>query len=170
MQQQSVDTPFWANDQQKYWEDIRNIIAVLDNELYTETIVDISSAQILNMGTSPIELLPAAGLNQYYDIDKVVFEYTHITTRYTLGDNNRNMNLFGNNGSYLTDIYSGILRQTANSVSIVEIGNYSSETPSSGGFQRLNDNIQLYISGGNPTLGDGTLRVKIYHKTLTFGA
>jgi hypothetical protein len=36
---------------------------------YTETIVNISSAQILAMGTTPIELLPAPGVGKYYEFD-----------------------------------------------------------------------------------------------------
>jgi hypothetical protein len=136
---------------------------------YTETIVNISSAQILAMGTTPIELLPAPGVDKYYDIDKIILEYTHVTTVYTLAGD-RNINIFGNFGSYLTDIYSSILSSNYNSACIVELGNYSSDIASAGGYQALNDNIQMYISGGNPTGGDGTLRVKIYHKTITFGA
>jgi hypothetical protein len=68
MQQQSVDTPFWANDQQKYWEDIRNIIAVLDNEIYNETIVLVTADQIQNSSTTPVQLnLPEIDVNEYYD-------------------------------------------------------------------------------------------------------
>ena len=39
---------------------------------WIETIVNISSSQILNMGTTPIELLPAPGVNKYYEYDMIL--------------------------------------------------------------------------------------------------
>jgi hypothetical protein len=58
IEQQSVDTPFWANDQQKYWEDIRNIIAVLDNEMYFEEIYKLDKFRVRELGSNPFSWVP----------------------------------------------------------------------------------------------------------------
>lgn len=142
---------------------------------YTETIVNISSAQILAMGTNPIELLPAAGVGKYYDIDKVLFESSG-TIDYTIGV-----------GSYIY-IYEGIigyvsanlLRPASSQVPLYANLKSSPGYDSADGIPMTNAlatnravELSYYDDTNlvpNPTGGDGTLRVKIYHKTLTFGS
>jgi hypothetical protein len=46
--------------------------------LYQYAEVYISSAQILKMGSNPIELLPAPGVDKYYDFDCIILEYTKV--------------------------------------------------------------------------------------------
>lgn len=132
---------------------------------YAETIVNISSAQILAMGTTPIELLPAAGANKYYDWYAIV-EYTFNTggysviSNYVLGTSNTfeggtiQLNFLG------TENIACILRPSPSVVS----------TEATYFGVQMNDSIVFTTWGSdNPTNGDGTLRVKIYHKTITFG-
>lgn len=47
-------------------------------------VVNISSAQILTLGSSPVTLLTAPGANKYYDVKKVIVEYTYGTVEYAL--------------------------------------------------------------------------------------
>jgi hypothetical protein len=137
---------------------------------YTETIVNISSAQILAMGTTPIELLPAAGANSYYDINKVVLEYTYGNSAYAVTDDFQIKDSDGSvvavAPSYLLvftqDVaWTGSLRNQLNAVSSPTGYNYG---------EAIILNSAYTISCTNPTLGDGTLRVKIYYKVITFGA
>ena len=137
---------------------------------YTETIVNISSAQILAMGTSPIELLPAAGVGNYYDIDKIVIEYNHNTTAYTSPDLAIN-----SGGSLWGFVYSQfvLLAGAEDSVTkVVSPMDYNATDFITASYnQTLNKGFEITTyDASNPTLGDGTLRVKIYHKTVTFGA
>jgi len=131
---------------------------------YTETIVNISSAQILAMGTTPIELLPVAGANAYYDIDKIVLEYNYNTTAYANAP--QPMPSMGN---FYAEIVVDFLTSTNNDVVII---NDFGRTPT-GSYERYIINQSLTLgdyNSANPTLGDGTLRVKMYYKIITFGA
>ncbi len=135
---------------------------------YTETIVNISSAQILAMGATPIELLPAPGSGKYYDIDKIIFEYNYGTTAYTMD------NITIDCQESFRDIR--LLQNAFACFVIIDGKNFSTYDGSDYAFNItpemvLNSNVEIYEKQGvNPTLGDGTLRVKIYHKTITFGA
>lgn len=130
---------------------------------YTETIVNISSAQILAMGTTPIELLPAAGANSYYDIDKVILEYTHVTTAYD--DSLISYVILRNGSQYTSSVNSGFISNASNK------GQRLSFIGLEVDYISLNSNLTLGTDNDlNPTLGNGTIRVKIYHKTITFGA
>lgn len=141
---------------------------------YTETIVDISSAQILAMGDTPIELLPAAGVGKYYDINEIIIEYTYNGTPYT-ASNTPYLNV--NGGSAYSNIKDILLSTDTNAYIIKEFSIPSS--PVSPGVQEmkpqkheLNTNCQLTVGGGpgNPTGGDGTIRAIIRYKVRTFGA
>ena len=136
---------------------------------YTETIVNISAAQILNMGTTPIELLPAAGANAYYDIEKVVLEYTHNTTAYTT--TNKYLYL---DGVSSPAIPPALITATGNAFQIIKPSACFVDPTDEVAYNAnisLNQPITFKAwNSSNPTLGDGTLRVKIYHKTITFGA
>jgi hypothetical protein len=136
---------------------------------YTETIVNISSAEILSMGTTPIELLPAAGANAYYDIEKVVLEYTHNTTAYTT--TNKYLYL---DGVSSPAIPPALITATGNAFQIIKPSACFVDPTDEVAYNAnisLNQPITFKAwNSSNPTLGDGTLRVKIYHKTITFGA
>jgi hypothetical protein len=153
---------------------------------YTETIVNITPTEttysdgrplvasgILDMGTTPIELLPAAGVNAYYDIDKVVLEYTHITTPYSLSSDLINVRHLSNY-SFGSAFSPNLIVNTSDRVAIGKMDAFSDDVNngfSMCGVQLLNESIVLdTYNNTNPTLGNGTLRVKIYHKTITFGA
>jgi hypothetical protein len=140
---------------------------------YTETIVNISSAEILAMGTTPIELLPAAGVGMYYDIDKFIFEYTHVNDAYVF-PTALFMKIEESSCGNFISITNSLIEETNNSI-LISFNRVNGLSP--GGDWPIN--YKLYDNGGynlttndstNPTLGDGTLRVKIYHKTITFGA
>jgi hypothetical protein len=170
VQESIVNANYQALGMDEVARDISNIITAVNalegGSDYTETIVNISSAQILAMGTSPIELLPAAGAGKYYDIDKVVIEYTHVSTAYT----SNYIMLINDGGNPLS--YS----QFSNSNSFVELTLNQTfvDVVEGVGLSQMNTLNQALVlttyDGVSPTLGDGTMRVKIYHKTITFGA
>jgi hypothetical protein len=139
---------------------------------YTETIVNISSYQILNMGTTPIELLPAPGVNKYYDIEQIVFEYTYGTTSYNVPDSD-----FIRLSDYSTinfAITEKVISEEENTITIVKdfysvqnlIVDYIYVDVTN---VVLNKGLYLEPISGNPTSGDGTLRAIIKYKVKTFG-
>lgn len=146
-----------------------------DSEGYTQTIVNISSTQILAMGTTPVELLPAAGVGKYYEWEGFV-EYSHVTTPYAVSSND--MLMFGYESEYSGCLIQTLLITQADSFA-AKIGQFpQSNTSSSATLPDvelyripLNDRIILTSwNGVDPTLGDGTMRVIIKYKVKTFGA
>lgn len=135
---------------------------------YTETIVNISSAQILSMGTTPIELLPAPGVGMYYDIDKVVLE-SSAGNSYTIGA--YDLPYIGY-GSIYEAFPVGIMNASRACITNFK-GIKFDATLTDNICPTLDLNTSIIFSnwsGTNYTDGTGTLRVKIYHKTITFGA
>lgn len=133
------------------------------------TIVNISSAQILAMGTTPIELLPAAGANKYYDVEKIILEY-NAGTAYDFSTDFPYISM-GNiqkkiNPLLFFDVldYVGIVNALDTAVDV------SNEVDIMG-VMILNENLKITTwNGTDPTLGDGTLRAIITYTTRTFGA
>lgn len=123
----------------------------------TTTVVNISSAQILAMGTSPIQLLPAAGANNYYDW-KLILESTG--SDYTLAANlSIDCQPYGNG---LVEITPYLITDTVNQT--FEINSATQSQP-------LNQSINLTTVGAvDPTGGTGTIRAIITYTVRTFGA
>jgi hypothetical protein len=133
----------------------------------TTEVVNISSAQILAMGTTPIELLPAAGANKYYDIEKVILEYTFNTTAYT-GDL-----ILGVGSPVFMYLEQGSLNSGANWVSVMNPMSSALDLTNEVAFaytSQTNSNLQLERWSGSIADGDGTLRVIITYTLRTFGA
>ena len=122
------------------------------------------------MGTTPIELLPAAGVGMYYDwYCYIEFTYGTIAYEFSVLDYIYVCNTLSGEGS-LTDY--NWLTATYNGIEIVKPEPIQSDGSANFKTGRLlNEGVVLTTwQQNNPTLGDGTLRVKIYHKTITFGA
>ena len=109
------------------------------------------------MGTNPVQLLPAVGANAYYDW-KLIIESTG--SDYTLAANLLiDCQPYGNGLVEITPFL------------ITDGVNQTFEVNSATQSQPLNQSINITTVGSvDPTGGTGTLRVKIYHKTITFGA
>lgn len=146
---------------------------------YSYAEVFISSSQILAMGTTPVELLPTLDLNEYYEIDKILFEYTHVTTGYT---SDLYTILTGQIGtaSEFAIITNTLLNNIGGFNHILEVrkNNTYTESSETGGSAVLWDPMVMrneqavYLttySGGNPTGGDSTLRAIIKYKIREFG-
>lgn len=145
----------------------------------TTVEVDITSAQILNMGSSPIELLPAAGAGKYYEF-KIILEFTNCDT-YT-----GNSCLYIDNGG--GDCYKAFYDWNEVAVNVAEIhshelGNIDVSDPDVGAASylvkrigrltntRINKPLTLTTWDlADPTLGTGTIRAIITYTTRTFGA
>jgi len=135
------------------------------------TIVNVSSTQILAMGTTPIELLPAPGVGKYYDNVKVILEYTHGTANYNLSSDLINVRSEEN---YKYIALCGIdSLQTVNKVTDLILGGSDIDSGLGfvfGGTRVPNNRIVLdTYNNTNPTDGDGTLRAIITYTIRTFG-
>ena len=124
---------------------------------YKEIIV--SSDEILNIGTTALELLPAAGNRKYYDWYAYI-EYNFNSVAYTMGSP------FSIQQGTVNKMPFGLL--AASSEDAVAIVRPSFGTGTAYYFYP-NQALRLStLSGADPTDGDGTLRIKLYYKTITF--
>lgn len=129
---------------------------------YTETIVNITSAQILG-GFNAIECLPANSINQLYDIEYITYYC-----------NNANYTITGTFGMYingLTFLFNNELLNDGIPTRTITGKNPHSLRTSSNvpvfGFLRGDRNINIGIqSGSAPTGGTGDITLKIKWKLI----
>lgn len=151
--------------------------------LYKE--VPISSAQILTIGTIPVELLPQLPQGQYYDNIKINLEYNHVTTSYT--DPNGVIYIQSENGiGPFSAIINNPVISNSNSTVTVVIANPSTEgtintvqrntfLPSGDILDITNSDLAIFMLGAktppfNPSGGDGTMLVKIWYEIRNMGS
>jgi hypothetical protein len=83
--------------------------------------------------------------------------------------------LIGEDSGYRgANIHNELISSLADRISKFEIApqiiNTTDSTAAYLSFEANRSIIITTYNGDDPLLGDGTLRVKIYHKTITFGA
>jgi hypothetical protein len=148
-------------------EDIKNYLEASE---WTEVVINVSSAQILEMGKTPIQLLPNAGLNKYYVFEGVL-EFTAGDIQYNFSPEllfciyyNASFNKAGSH--FITDILQSKYNSVTPFSSIPNVG--------SNGYQNgifLNSSVLLSTQkNNNPTSGTGTIRIVLRYKVKTFGA
>lgn len=146
------------------------------NPLYTynQRVIDYGSAQILNLGSSPVELLPTPGIAEYYVIDRIQMEYSFRSIPYVFPTSPT----FYLDGCFDSYIDKTLLTSSTNTVCVINGNLRNTITVGSGsGSVKIITNKDILGSnlimgttnGDNPINGDGTLRVKIYYKTERFG-
>lgn len=135
--------------------------------------VDISSAEILTMGATPIELLPAPGVGMYYEWEAVL-EFTHLTTPYTLAGD---AIYVGNSGSYNgSGIHEQFIQRGYSTFAFASNKNVADHVALGTGLSvnvdgALNEAVSIFTwNSTNPTLGDGTLKVYITYTTKIHNA
>mgnify|MGYP003669847047 CR=1 FL=1 len=123
---------------------------------------------ILGMGTVPIELLPALATGNYYQF-VITLEYTHNITSYTNVSSYLyidapyqifNESLIGNNLNRVITLNS----EVPDAIDTVE--NITFKYPTVPTPKAVS--LGTYDSA-DPTLGDGTLKAKIWYTVRTFG-
>lgn len=131
----------------------------IKKDFYKYKEINVSADELLAIGSTPIELLPAAGTNKYYEWYAYI-EYTFGTIAYTMGSP------FSMQQGTINKMPFGMLATASeDTVAIVR--------PSFGiGIAYYfcpNQALRLStLSGADPADGDGTIKVRLYYKTITF--
>lgn len=154
-----------------------NTYGAYDN--YTE--VSISSSQILNMGSTPIVLLPSSnsGVNRYYDY-RFIIEFTVGTVSYTTLSSGTYQVKYFSGASVPANYGAGMLNSgpTAPNSVLIFTGTSSSSPGSSASFINILSSVSttrcqsvLFTTnnGLNPTTGNGTALVKIWYNIINVG-
>jgi hypothetical protein len=147
-----------------------NNLVVESNATQTTTI-NISSAQILNMGSNPVELLPAPDTNKYYDIEKIIIEASQVTTAYVYGAELPCIYIGGvalNLDQQKLNCSNPKAVQIVRDMNLTQLG--AADYYKMGVIDLENPVTLSTYNGTNPTNGDGTFRVKITYSILTFGS
>lgn len=133
-------------------------------------IISITSAEILTMGSNPIELLPNPGTGKYYEVDKIIIEFTPGNTTY---ETTGKPQVQTGTGLVMADYNDFLITASINQFSLNKdlseksVGYSYLETYP----DELNQAWTLTTHNGhNPTLGNGTMRVLIDYTIRTFGA
>jgi hypothetical protein len=140
----------------------------------TEVTIPIESADILTLGTSPIELLEAPGEGSYYIIERVVVEYNYKTAPYALPTSST----LSLTGCFSSFIDKKLITSTVDGLCIIS-GNLSNTITVGSGSGSVKvisttnpPNLGLYLEttdNDDPTTGEGTLNVKITFRVAAFG-
>jgi hypothetical protein len=150
---------------------LNDLKAYLEASEWTEVIINISSAQILSMGSSPIQLLPNAGLNKYY-IFEGILEFIGNSTQYSIPDSTSAIRIyydqsFNGAGCYFNKAF--LLSKGSSVIPFNSIPNVGTNNAQNG--IGLNSSIFLSTNNSeNPTNGNGTIRIILKYKIKTFGA
>lgn len=151
----------------KKLNDLEENGSVYGYNFYNE--VDITSSEILSLGTSRVELLPTLTSDKYYDVGKIILEYTHVTTPYSLSS--LYVQTFGQTNIFFLKYF---IEYTQNKIAVGSMagGGYidSAENIKYSNSEDTNKKLELGTYNNiNPTVGDGTLKVKIWYNIHTFG-
>jgi hypothetical protein len=144
------------------------VLPIFSEYNYDYLKVSISSAQILSMGTTPVSLLAAPGASFYYDIPRIIMEYTYITAPYSTGTAKQ----LAIASAQVAIIESTLITATSNRVAIIEPTKYENGDPAYNihNANQLNRPLEFStIDATNPTGGSGTLDAKIWYKIRSFG-
>lgn len=154
-----------ANDATQYMTPAQIVSEGGGGSEWTYTEVAVSSAEILALNSTPKTLLVAPGANSYIEIGKVIFEYTHVSTAYTVAG----LFIIKDGGGYFQRFITDFTGEGANTIVFINDWNIWGATNHEQGYSILNDSLEFTCQTSDPTLGDGTLLVKIWYKVKTFG-
>lgn len=127
--------------------------------LYTQ--VSLSSAQLLSLNTTPVQLVAAPGAGKYIVPIHMSFDYTYVSTTYSSATIQ----------TYETSDKSGTITSNTSFLSFTaSIIRQLYQTGAAGGSAITyvaNQPLMMWATGGDPTTGDGTAKVNVYYKIVT---
>ncbi len=125
--------------------------------------VTLTSAQLLSINTSPVDIIPAPGAGKIILVNKLFYKFDYQTTPY-----NTNAELrfrFGTSGAnYInTNI---ILTATDSATKFSQVSGYFTADPDLANQE--NKKLQAIVPSGDPLDGDSDLTIWIYYQKLEF--
>ena len=127
--------------------------------------VSLSSAQLLGMFATPVQIIPAPGAGKVIVIDNVLFSYTHVSIAYLAGGSMKYV--YGSNTTNLVNpaVSSNNITQ-ANSNLDYEVGIRNVSYTGPGGIA-ANTAVNITNDTAAFTTGNGTAKVFIKYRIIT---
>lgn len=135
--------------------------AYVDNAGIYYTQVSLTSAQLLSLNTTPVQLVAAPGAGKYIVPIHMSFDYTYVSTTYTTAtvqtyETSDKSGPITNNSSFLGFTTNTIRQLYTTGAAGGGIITYVANQP-----------LMIYITVADPTTGNGTAKVNIYYKIVT---
>lgn len=122
-------------------------------------ITTLTSAQILASNTTPIAIVPASGVNTINVISSITVTCTFVTTAYAT---NTNVSVYYPSAIDKLFVAMDLLGFATSGVSQLDRFYVGAQT-----FQYVaNEILYLNTNSGNPTAGDGTMKVTVIYQTI----
>lgn len=138
---------------------IQDVADLIGGGLLKVVKVSFSAAEILNLFTTPKNLVAAQGAGTVIMPIRIIINKTYVSTTYTT-----NLNLVMGTGTVFASTFSNALGFSASEIAgytVVSNGSVSPATSS------INAPITLAAATGNPVAGDGTMDVYLYYVVIT---
>jgi hypothetical protein len=137
-----------------YKAELNQIAPIIGGYQYYSAVT-ITSGETLTLFSLPVEILPAPGVNKYYDF-KVYFEYTYNSSPYT---SNTLLLVDNTNKRVSKEFY------IEGSDNVILVSNMDTQQ----NLTTVNSNLLLSTTVSDPTGGDGSLKIKIWYNVVDFG-
>lgn len=151
------------------YDSAKNLLWAVDpngNNAVDTATVTITSAQLLALFTTAINLVAAPGANKVLEFVSGTLSYIYNTTAYTInGSTNLSIKYKDKTGADVssTRATTGVIDQTANVYSLFRPLTAQLALDANA----INQPLCLALAAANPTLGDGTLKLTIKYRTYT---
>lgn len=121
----------------------------------------LTSAEILSLHTTPIEIIPAQGAGTFISVLYVLYSMTYNTTPYATDTTLRIV--YNDNPIYTTIASNGILAYSQNQLTRLYAGNINT----GGAISIINSAVMAYAPISNPTAGDSDVTVNVFYSVIT---
>jgi len=145
-----------GNTRRVLWSDLET---TLMGSRYTTSLV-VSSAEILALGATPLDLVAAPGSGKIIKIQSIVCNYVYGTTTYAANTNLQVLTKGVTVPQYQLDMLGA---------TVSTIRQFADHTATGATDVQLSDNtaVVLQVETGNPTTGDGTLTIYATYDIIT---
>lgn len=121
--------------------------------------VTLTSAQLLAINTTPIEVVAAPGSGKAIVVESVVAFNDFVTAAYSAGTDTLDLKYTNGSGATLVSLTNAFLESSADARAAVHSSTQYALTQ--------NAAVVAYVGTGNPTTGAGSIALRIFYKEVS---
>lgn len=147
-------------------EQLTDIDGKVAGKIYERDIV-VSTGELLALATTAKELVPAPGADRVLEFISATIKYNYVTTAYTESGDDMVIEYSGGQDVSASIDSTGFIDQIVDEIRVIPFS--VADMAITVDLEALkNTSLQLFIPNDNPTLGDGTLEVRITYRIHKF--